>query len=91
MRRIEDRHRHCTKHYFDIVKILQGVAQKKLIRLFGSSRLNQLEPVIIARMNSLAIREENNMVTRTTLSTLRQEQRKSVRTFGAKAKEQTEV
>ncbi len=65
--------------------------RKDLTQSLGSSPLDKTETEILAAMKNLAIREENVMVARATLSTMRQERGESVRKFGARAKGQADI
>ena len=80
-----------NKILIQLLECCEEQLRKDLTQSLGSSPLEKTEAVILAAMKNLAIREENVMVARATLSTMRQERGESVRKFGAKAKGQADI
>jgi len=65
--------------------------RKDLTRSSTGALTDKTEDIVLASMKSLAVREENVMVSRVTLNNMRQDQEESIRSFGARLRGQASV
>ena len=74
-----------------LLECCDDALRKDLTRAAGGSLTNQSDKDILEAIKCLAIREENAMVARVTLSNMRQDRDEAVRSFGARLRGQAGV
>lgn len=74
-----------------LLECCEDTLRKDLTRAAGGSLIHKPEEEVLAAIKCLAVREENAMVARVTLSNMRQDRDEPIRSFGARLRGQAGV